>query len=101
MSSANFAVVLVGCAAVTYLTRIAGFYAGNRELSARTQRVLAYVPVGAFASIVALGVTDSSGELDSRVPALIFASILAYLSRPIWFSLVAGLAVYAGLTWAL
>ena len=101
MSSANFAVVLIGCAAVTYLCRIAGFYAGDRELSAQTQRVLAYVPVGAFASIVALGVTESSGELDARIPALVVASILAYRAKPIWLCLVAGLAVYSTIEWAI
>jgi branched-subunit amino acid transport protein len=93
----EFVVMLVGCAAVTYLTRIAGFYAGGRDLSPRTQGILAYVPVGAFSSIVALGVSDSSGQLDSRIPALLVSGLLAYWSKPLWLCLAIGLAVYAAI----
>ena len=97
----EFVVLLIGCAAVTYLSRVAGFYAGGHDLSPRTQRILAYVPVGAFSSIVALGVSDSSGQLDSRIPALLISGLLAYWSRPLWLCLAVGLAVYAGIEVAL
>jgi branched-subunit amino acid transport protein len=90
-------VMLVGCAAVTYLTRVAGFYVGGHDLSPRTQRILAYVPVGAFTSIVALGVSDSSGQLDSRIPALLVSGLLAYRSKPLWLCLAVGLTIYAAI----
>ena len=99
--SRDFVLMFIGCFAVTYLSRIAGFHAGGRELSPRTERVLAYVPIGAFASIVALGVTDASGQLDSRIPALIVSGVLAFRAKPVWLCLVVGLVIYAGIELAL
>ena len=90
----DYVIALVGCVAATYASRVAGFYAGNHDLSARTCRVLAYVPIGAFASIVTLGFTESTSELDARIPAAFMAGILAYRGRPLWLSLVTGLATY-------
>lgn len=97
----NYLIALIGCTVVTYISRVAGFYAGGHELSLGAQRILAYVPIGAFVAIITLGVTDSPGELDSRIPALIVTGALAYKAKPLWLCLVAGLAVYAGLEWAL
>ena len=90
----NYLIVLVGCVAATYGSRVAGFYAGSHDLSDRARRVLAYVPIGAFASIVTLGFTERTSELDARVPAAFMAGILAYRGRPLWLSLVTGLATY-------
>jgi branched-subunit amino acid transport protein len=95
VSAYTFA-ILVGAAAVTYLTRIAGLYAGNRDLSLRAQRILAYVPIGAFTAIVALGFTDSNGEINARLPAAVVAGALALMKKPLWLCLLAGLVVYFG-----
>ena len=92
----DFLVAFVGCVVVTYASRIAGFYAGNREMSLRTQNVLAYVPIGAFTAIVTPGLTEGNGELDSRIPAMIVAGFLAYRSKPLWVCLVVGFALYLG-----
>jgi branched-subunit amino acid transport protein len=89
--------ILLGCAAVTYASRLAGLYAGNRELSERSQRILAYVPIGAFTSIVVLGFTEANGELGARVPAAIVAGVLAMRSKPLWLCLLCGLAVYGAI----
>ena len=51
----DFLFMFIGVVTVTYASRVAGLYAGGRELSDRWQRILAYVPIGAFASIVTLG----------------------------------------------
>lgn len=99
--SSDYLLALIGCSVVTYLSRLAGFYAGGHELSPRMRRVLAYVPIGAFVAIITLGVTDAPGELDSRIPALIVAGALAYRAKPLWLCLTAGLAVYAAIELAL
>jgi len=93
--SSDYLIALIGCTVVTYLSRVAGFYAGGRELTLRTQRILAYVP------IITLGVTDSPSELDSRIPALIVSGALAYKAKPLWLCLVAGLAIYAAIELAI
>jgi branched-subunit amino acid transport protein len=90
----EFMIMFVGVVAVTYASRVAGLYAGGRELSDRSQRILAYVPIGAFAAIVTLGFTGSGGELDARIPAAILAVLLAIRNKPLWLCLIAGLAVY-------
>lgn len=93
----DFLIAFLGCVAVTYASRIAGFYAGNREMSARTQSVLAYVPIGAFSAIVTLGLTDNNSELDARIPAMIVAGVLAYRSKPLWLCLAVAFMVYLAL----
>lgn len=97
----DYLIALFGCTVVTYLSRVAGFYAGGRELTLRTQRILAYVPIGAFVAIITLGVTDSPSEFDSRIPALIVSGALAYKAKPLWLCLVAGLAIYAAIELAI
>ena len=91
----DFLIAFIGCVAVTYGSRIAGFYAGNREMSVRAQNVLAYVPIGAFSAIVTLGLTESNGELDARIPAMIIAGLLAWRAKPLWLCLAVGFGFYA------
>jgi branched-subunit amino acid transport protein len=92
--------IIVGATAVTYGSRLIGLYAGSWELSERNQRILAYVPIGAFTAIVTLGFTDPNGELGARIPAAIVAGVLALKQKPLWLCLIAGLAVYAALRMA-
>lgn len=92
--------IIVGATVVTYLSRIAGFYAGSHDLPDRSQRILAYVPIGAFTAIVTLGFTDSGGELGMRIPAAAVAGALALGKAPLWLCLVVGLATYGILRFA-
>ncbi len=89
--------ILIGATLVTYGSRVAGLYAGNRELSDRHQRILAYVPIGAFTALVTLGFTDANGELGMRIPAALVAGVLAVRKAPLWLCLVVGLAIYGTL----
>lgn len=90
----EFAIIFIGVVAVTYSSRVAGLFEDGRELSDRWQRILAYVPIGAFVSIVTLGFTDSRGELNARLPAALVAGGLALRGRPLWLCLASGLMVY-------
>lgn len=94
-------VILIGATLVTYGSRLVGLYAGAWQIRERNQRILAYVPIGAFTAIVVLGFTDANGELDSRIPAAFLAGALAIRRKPLWLCLVCGLAVYAVLRFAL
>jgi branched-subunit amino acid transport protein len=93
----SFLIAFAGCVAATYASRVAGFYAGTHDLAERNRRILGYVPIGAFTAIVALGLADSTGELDARLPAVLVAGSLAYRRAPLWVCLAIGLAAYYGL----
>jgi branched-subunit amino acid transport protein len=93
----QFWIILIGCVAVTYGSRLAGLYMPSDRLSARQQAILGYVPIGAFTAIVFQGLTDANGELDARIPAILVAGVMAWLKLPLWSCLVVGFALYLAL----
>src|ERR1700709_1983678 len=93
----NFWIAFAGCVVVTYGSRLAGFYLPSGRLTLRLQRILGYVPIGAFTAIVVQGLTSKTGELDLRLPAVIIEAVLAWFGRPLWLCLVVGFALYLGL----
>ena len=94
--------LVLAVAAVTYLTRLAGFRlrlgrrspAGETALPASIERFLAYVPIAAFAALVAPGVAGGSGSLIARLAAVLCAAVAAVRLRRLWLSIAAGLAGY-------
>jgi branched-subunit amino acid transport protein len=94
--------LVLAVALVTYLTRLVGFRLrlgrgdgdGEPIVPVPVERFLAYVPVAAFASLVAPGVAGGSGALPARLVAVVCAAVAALCLRRLWLSIVAGLAGY-------
>jgi branched-subunit amino acid transport protein len=94
--------LVLAVAIVTYLTRLAGFRlrlgsrgpAGETALPAPVERFLAYVPIAAFAALVAPGVAGGGGSLVARLAAVLCAAVVALRLRRLWLSIAAGLAGY-------
>jgi branched-subunit amino acid transport protein len=88
--------LILACAAVTYLTRVAGFALSGRDIPPLFDRFLRMVPVAAFA---ALTVPDllAGASPPARVIAAVACGALILSTRKLWLGLLAGMAVYAGL----
>ena len=79
-------------AGLTYLTRIAGFQLGQRQLPATFDRFLAYVPIAAFAALAIPGIADGSGTLPARLAGATLAALVVLRFSQLWLGLLAGMA---------
>ena len=86
--------IILACAAVTYLTRVAGFYLVGRETPPLFDRFLRMVPVAAFA---ALAVPDllSGTAPPARIVAGVACGAIILATRKLWLGLLVGMAVFA------
>jgi len=82
---------------ITYATRIGGLLLGAREIPPYVDRVLGYVPLGAFTAIVVLGLTDAGGQLSARIAAMVAAGLIAWRLSILWMALVVGFVVFTAL----
>ena len=94
-------VLVLAVALVTYATRLAGFRLrlgrgenGNNVLPPAAARFLGYVPIAAFAALVALGLSGGSGSLTARLAGVGVAAVAALRLRRLWLSIAAGLVGY-------
>lgn len=90
----SYVAALVLAVGVTYATRIAGLLLGARDIPPYVDRVLGYVPLGAFTAIVVLGLTDAADQLSARVAAMVAAGLIAWRLGILWVALVVGFAVF-------
>lgn len=90
----SYVAALVLAVGVTYATRIAGLLLGARDIPPYVDRVLGYVPLGAFTAIVVLGLTDAGDQLSARVAAMVAAGLIAWRLGILWVALVVGFAVF-------
>lgn len=93
----TYVAALVLAVGATYATRIAGLLLGARDIPPYVDRVLGYVPLGAFTAIVVLGLTDAGGQLSARVAGMVAAGLIAWRLGILWAALVAGFAVFTAL----
>lgn len=94
--------LVLAIALLTYLTRYAGFRLGEgRTLPPTFERFLAYVPVAAFAALVAPGVADGPGALPSRFVAVAIAVATGLWLRRLWASLALGMIGFWLMDWIL
>ena len=91
----TYAAALVLSVALTYATRILGLVLGARDIPPYVDRVLGYVPLGAFTAIVALGLTDAGNQLSARVAGMVAAGLIAWRLGTLWVALVVGFAVFS------
>lgn len=84
-------------AALTYVTRCAGFAIGRwgaHRMPPAFERFLAYVPVAAFAAIIAPGVADGPGAPGTRIVSVAAAALVAVRFRRLWAALIVGMLTY-------
>ena len=94
-------VLVLAVALVTYATRLAGFRLrlersenGDNALPPSAARFLGYVPIAAFAALVALGLSNGSGNLAAKLVGVGLGALAALRLRRLWLSIAAGLAGY-------
>jgi branched-subunit amino acid transport protein len=92
--------IIVSVAILTYLTRIAGFRLGDRDLPPAFDRFLTYVPVAAFAALAVPGVAEGSGTFPARLAGAALASIVALRVSHLWAGLLAGMLGFWLTGWA-
>ncbi len=82
-------------AVLTYSTRYAGFALGSfggQSMPPALERFLNYVPIAAFAALVAPGVADGPGALTARLAAIGVATVAALRFKRLWAALIVGMA---------
>lgn len=84
--------LILAVAAVTYLTRVTGFYTGGRTVSGAADRFLAYVPIAAFAALIASGLDGGSADLSPRLVGLGVAAVATLRFRQLWAGIAVGMA---------
>jgi branched-subunit amino acid transport protein len=85
-------VIIIGAVAIgTYVTRIAGFRLGDREMPVAVNRVLAWVPVASFAALATPDIASGTGTLPARVAGAALAGFVVMRIGPLWAGLLAGM----------
>lgn len=95
LSTEHLALILT-LAVLIYLTRIAGLLLGARQAPPVVARALHYVPIAAFAALVAPG-PAVPGELVPRLAAAVDAGMVSLRAAKLWAALLVGMGVYWGL----
>jgi branched-subunit amino acid transport protein len=81
-------------AVVTYLTRVAGFSLAGHTVPPWIDRFLTYVPVAAFAALIASGLGAGTPEIAPRlIAAWATLAVMLRWSR-LWAGLTAGMLAY-------
>ena len=92
--------VILGMAAVTYLTRFPPLWLGGRVgFPPRVRRGLSFLPIGAFAAMVVPPVAfhQEAHRFNLYVPAALAACLVALFTRKPLPSMLAGVACLAAL----
>jgi branched-subunit amino acid transport protein len=90
---AHLALVLA-VAAATYGTRLSGFLLRDRAVPPAVDRFLAYVPVAAFAALLAPGLGLTNGQLLPRLIGAGMAALVVLRTRRLWAGLAVGMALF-------
>lgn len=88
--------LIVVIAVVTYGTRLAGFVLGGSTVPPLVARLLPFVPVAAFAALLAPGVTAPTGEMWPRLLGAAVTALVVRRWAKLWAGLLAGMLVYRG-----
>lgn len=86
--------IVIAVAVATYITRISGFAIARRPIPPAVDRFLNFVPVAAFAALIATGVTPESPDLGPRVVAVLLAGVAVLRWKTLWAGLAAGMAAF-------
>jgi branched-subunit amino acid transport protein len=84
--------IVLSAAALTYLTRIAGFRLGDRPIPPAFDRFLVYVPVAAFAALAIPSVASGAGTFPARLAGATLSALVVLRFSRLWAGLLAGMA---------
>ncbi len=87
-------VVILGMAAITYATRIAGFVLVNIEVPPFWLRFLHFVPIAVFAALVVPALPSQQGEWGLRLVAAALAALAIWHTKKLWVGILVGMAVF-------
>ena len=87
-------------ALITYATRLTGLALGDREVPAVARRFLGYVPIAAFAALVAPGLGGTDDDLVPRLAAAAVAAFVVLRVRRLWACISVGMVVFWITRWA-
>jgi branched-subunit amino acid transport protein len=93
----NYLWLIVAAGVVTYLTRLPGFYLGQRVLPESAGRFLIYVPVAVFAALAAPGVGPGSDWGPRVIGALVAAGLMLRFGQ-LWLCLIGGMLGFWAIT---
>jgi branched-subunit amino acid transport protein len=86
--------LVLAVAAVTYATRVSGFYLGRQAVPRTLDRFLDYVPVTAFAALVVPGIDAGGGEMLPHLIGLGAAALAGIRFKQLWVVIVVGMGAY-------
>ncbi len=81
-------------AAVTYATRVSGFYLGRQAIPRTLNRFLDYVPVAAFAALVVPGIDAGGTDMLPRLLGLGAAALAGIRFKQLWVVIVVGMGTF-------
>jgi branched-subunit amino acid transport protein len=87
-------VLILAMAAGTYLTRVIGFTLSGKRMPETLERFLRYVPVAAFAALIASGMEFGTAEMWPRLIAGAIGAVVALRWRTLWLTLLVGMVGY-------
>jgi branched-subunit amino acid transport protein len=93
--------LIVAAAAITFGTRLAGFGLGDRRIPDAFRRFLGFVPIAAFAALVAPGLSGTTADLVPRLAAAGAAAFAVLRFGRLWACLVVGMTVFWLTRWLL
>lgn len=93
--------IIVSVALLTYVTRIAGFRLGERQLPPAFDRFLTYVPVAAFSALAVPGVAEGAGTFPARLAGAAFAALVVFRFSHLWAGLLAGMVGFWTIGWVM
>ncbi len=94
--SLEHALLIIGLAILTYITRVSGFLLGGRRAPPLVTHALHYVPIAAFAALIVPGLAVP-GEVGQRLVAAVCTGAVALRVGKLWAALLVGMAVFWGL----
>ena len=88
--------IFLGMALVTFLTRYTMIALFGHGLSPRLQRWLNYVPAAVLSALIAPAALAPQGKIELGLPvaSLVVGCLAAYRTRNVFWTILAGLAVF-------
>lgn len=99
--SADRLPLIIAAAILTYATRFAGLALGDRVVPPAVTRFLSYVPIAAFAALVAPGLGARDADTLPRLAAAGAAAFVVLRFHRLWTCLIVGMTVFWLSRWAL
>jgi len=88
--------IFTGMALVTYLTRFTLIVALGRDLPDGVARWLRYIPLAVLSALITPGIFAPSGKFEVGLPvlALLCGILVAWRTRNVFYTILAGLAAF-------